>query len=489
MRMAAALTLILFAQFPGPSEALAAAITHSVQQPEEARPFYRYIWIDYAPEDYDERHVAAVLSYAINAAASHTGIIIQPRAYGRLVAIYLPNYAHHSKLSPDGSGRTQLQALIDTWDSLAIDEPYLHTPPELSGIRASVLAPGIDPQHAQLASELSGNPSLVYMSSWFVARLLDDDYYRFMQFGQTQADVYRSIGVDEQRSQELDGDQRIALFRSGVAGDKPRRVDRLQGVAGRFGTGAVWQTWDLFDESIREQQHPLHNLLRFQPDGGEAIFERPNGLHGFILYDANRQLVKEAPPNLVSDHMIPPPHTRRLRPAISCIRCHGARDGLQDANNDVRTLLDAGVDIVADLDGLDQHDTLLRIAGLYSGDFTRRIELGRDDYERAVRMATQMPGHPEGLSVRETSQLVSAIYAYVRYEPVDAWRALVTLGRDPGDNPRATLSEAVPATTPESVVLAALKAGLSVRVADWEQAFGSVYWRMKGQETDHALSP
>lgn len=486
MRMAAALTIILLAQLPGPSEALSAAITHSVQQPEEARPFYRYVWIDHAPEGYDERHVAAILSYGINAAASQTGLIVQPRAYGRLVAVYLPNYASHSKLSSDGSGRTQLQALIDTWDSLAIDEPYLHTPPELSGVRAAVLAPGIDPQHAQLASELSASPSLVYMSSWFLARLLDDDYYRFMQFGKTQQDVYRSIGVDERKSQELDGDQRIALFRSGVAGEKPRRVDRLQGLAGRHGTGAVWQTWDLFDESIREQQHPLYNLLRFQPDGGEAIFERPNGLHGFILYDADRQLVTEAPPNLVSDHQIPPPHTRRLRPAISCIRCHGPRDGLQDANNDVRTLLDAGVDIVADLDGLDQHETLLRIAGLYSGDFSRRIELGRDDYERAVRLATQMPHQPQGVGVREASEIISAVYSYARYEPVDARRACVTLGVDPSDDPRAALAAAVPPLTPENIVVASLKAGLSVRVPDWEQAFGSVYWRMKSSQLEQS---
>lgn len=484
-----------------PREAVGWAIAHQATQPAERQPLYRYVWIpeylalpaephpdgDGLPKQSkrSELHVAAVLSYAINEVASQSGVIVHPEriANGWMLAVYLPHYASATELSPSGNGKTQLQTLVDVWDGLAVDDPYFHETSENSGGEVAVLAQHIDQDRAAVLAAMQKSPALVYRADWLIEQLTHLKYYEFAQFAKTQPEVYKAIGVNEQLAQEVEGDQRAAIFVSGVTG-KPRRVDRLQGASGRFGTGAVWQTWDVVDEAVRVDQHPLYNLLAFSPGGGEAIFEKSNGLHGYIIYDAQRRLVREAAPELVADHTIPGPPdgpgSRRLVPAISCIRCHAPGDGLQPVANDVATLLDNGTDIFAEIDATDQQDALLRLAGLYAGDFGRRIQLGRDDYDLAVRRATQIsPMLSAGLGASQAGTILSDLYAGYVYRRVDAAQACRELGYEPEGDPVQTLSAILPRSTPENVVIASLRAGIPVRRRDWEQVYAAAMARVQ----------
>ncbi len=500
---------------PTPSDAVGWAVAHQALLDETQRPLYRYVWIPpwmpYTQDDktYTEKHIAATLSYAINEAASQTGLIIQPEviANGWMIAVYLPSYASSSKSSLANDKNTQLQQLVNTWDSIAINEPYFHSTKENSNVKQAVLAQHLRQDTSLLLYNINLSPALIYRADHFLEQLLGVKYYEFMQFGNLgtgpnsgkvvrqsadksllvdQRNVYELIGVNEALSQKVDGDQRIALFTSGVTG-KPRRVDRLQGASGRFGTGAVWQTWDVADESVDTTKHPLYNLLDFKSDGGEAIFEKSNGLHGYILYDGtDRNLVTEAPANLVSDSTIPAPPdgpgTRRLLPGISCIRCHGSAEGLQTITNDVTTLLKSGTDIVDDLSNLStpSTDTVNRLAGLYSGDFGKRIMLGRQDYTEAVRRATSMPGLLQGMDVTETSKVVSKLYNDYSYKRVTTEQACRELGFEPGAQPQVTFNKILPpqpdATNGlffENAIIASLRAGIPVRRKDWEQVYSA----------------
>ena len=457
-----------------PNDAVGWAIAHQLSIPPENRPYYRYVLLaDYMlPPDaeYTEQHLAAALSYAINEAASQSGLIIVPQsiANGWMLACYLPNYASATKLSHDGSERTQLQALIDTWDGLAVDDPFFHTPSEQSGVTVPAIAEHIDPNRIQALAELNASPSLVVRGDDLLVRLYDTHYLQFSQSPKTKPQLIASLGGNEEASKALDADQRTALFDSGITG-KPRRIDRLQGLGGRWGTGLIVQTWDLLDESVSPLQHPLYNLIATRPDGGELIAEKPNGLHQYALFDFPAQtLLREAPPELASDHTIPPPPlgpgTSRLVAGISCVRCHNQVDGWHGAGNDIQRLLAAGVDIVDDLLGRDQAESVERIAGLYAGDFMSRLQLGRIHYEEAVRRATIQPGLPAGLSVEETGKAVSAIYARYWWERVTGDRALAEASR-PGES----FDEVFPRGS--NVVIEALRAGIAVRRADWNQVY------------------
>lgn len=509
-----ALASISFAQepikpVPTTSDAMGWAIAHQLSIPESQRGGYRYLWIppwmtfeSINGEKYDERHVAAAISYAINESASQTGLVIKPEviANGWMVAVYLPNYASTTKKSLPRNTISQLQMLTDTWDSIATDEPYFHVTDENSGVRVPVVAPHIKTELASLLNQLNASPALVYRADHFLERMLGDRYYEFKQIGipdgttvvrfdgdkkmlVDRRNVLEIVGASEELARKIDGDQRIALFTSNVTG-KPRIVERIQGASGRFGTGAVWMTHDMADESVDVTKHPLYNLLTIESDGGELIAETSNGLHIYALYDSKGNLVTEAPANLVSDHTIPPPPdgpgTRRLIPAISCIRCHGAGEGLQTAGNDVQKLLANGTDIIDDLSNTigTSTDNVNRIAGLYAGDFGRRIGLGRDDYTAAVRRATAMPAIPEGMGVAETATVISQLFRDYSYDRVTAEQACWELGFEPGIDAKQTLRRVLaPENTGgiafQNVVIAALFAGQPVRRKDWEQVYGA----------------
>jgi hypothetical protein len=481
-----------------PSDAVGWALTHQITLDEISRPFYRYVWIptwaipQHSIYKWDERHVAATVSYIINEVISQEGIILQPEviANGFMVAIDLRRYAPKTH---------QLQRLVDVWDGGGIDEPFFHITKEnltqIPGTRdevrvdrdalVAVYSPHIQAQHAVILAQMNLSPMSVIRLDWFVERVLDLKYYEFRQYVKqngilfNQFEVYKTIGLDEKLVRSVDGDQRAGILISGVT-VKSRRVDRLQSPLGRFGTGAVWQTWDIFNESVKTKNNPFYNLLVFNPDAGEAIFELPNGLHGYILYTTKntRALQRVVPSNVARDSTIPAPHTDELKVAIGCIRCHGENRGLHPINNDVKTLFSRGSDLTFDLSGLglSQEEVVNELAGLYVGEFSDRLALGRVHYQKAVRRATKMPGKNAGMDIAETSSLVSVLYHNYLYEFVDARQACRELGYEPGKDSISALSLVLneqQGGVSRNPVIGALLAGLEVRRADWNQVYSA----------------
>ncbi len=98
--------------------------------------------------------------------------------------------------------------------------------------------------------------------------------------------------------------------------------------------GAYWKSYD-FAGSVGTQNILTHPL-NFTHDGGEAIFNLPNGLQGYYLANASGFRLDEAPINIVSNPAASDPTVRN---GISCIGCH--TEGMKTFKDQVRAAIES----------------------------------------------------------------------------------------------------------------------------------------------------
>lgn len=442
-----------------PAAALHLAAADMATLPVEVRATQIYLDIASAPVD------QAAITFALNVAVSRSNVLYSPVpvAGGRLLRYDL------AQLCTDPG---DLANALAEHVRLALQDPYFRVRlVEGKHVRA-ILAPHIPRGTAETWHSVAAGALAPFRADWWLTRVLSSvdggSYYRLRGIvSLTQEEYLRSRGASEAQVVALESDERAALLRSGVTG-KPRRIDVFRGAGVRpsAGTGLVAITHDIFDADVAAAQDPIRNLLKFTDRAREIIVELPNGMHEFTLWDGAGKLVAEAPPNVAADHMIPPPYTRRLEPAIGCIRCHGADGGWKPFANDVQAIL-GQADVLAEISEVNQLDTLRRLAGLYAGDLTLPLRLGRDSYADAVFRLT-------GQSVERVSAAVSDIWQSYRYDLVTPHVAAAELGGDPQ---AVTFSDLVGQQTPENPYIAALAAGLSITRDRWEIVFADAAQR------------
>lgn len=281
----------------------------------------------------------------------------------------------------------------------------------------------------------------------------------------------------------LRSDQRVAVFKSGITA-KPRFVEILPTLVSLNSQAIVALTGDNFDEDIDIDRHPLMNLLKPKVRAREVIFVKANGLHGFALFNEQGKLQREVPFNVANDTTIPNPHTKRLEPGISCIRCHAQDRGWRTLTNDVPKLLRPHLDIFGDNAAKRRpaDDTINRLVGLYSGNVEQSLlPRARDDYATAVLRATGP--WKKSLDQLDTVELASARLEQIvndyKYRPVNAARALLEMGYEfkPGSE-LEVLRELLPPVNvvidgiiPEDPRIGALKAGLAINRSDWDLVY------------------
>ena len=96
--------------------------------------------------------------------------------------------------------------------------------------------------------------------------------------------------------------------------------------------GAYWKSYD-FAGSVGSQNIFTHPLS-FTHDGGEVIFNLPNGLQAYYLADAGGRRLDEAPIKIVSNPAASDPTVRN---GLSCIGCH--TEGMKDFQDTVRGVI------------------------------------------------------------------------------------------------------------------------------------------------------
>ena len=100
--------------------------------------------------------------------------------------------------------------------------------------------------------------------------------------------------------------------------------------------GAYWKSYDFAGSA--ESQNIFTHPLDFIHDGGEIIFNLPNGLQAYYLVDANGGRLDVAPTEIVSNPAVSDPAVRN---GLSCIGCH--TEGLKTFEDEVRAVVDQAV--------------------------------------------------------------------------------------------------------------------------------------------------
>ena len=97
--------------------------------------------------------------------------------------------------------------------------------------------------------------------------------------------------------------------------------------------GAYWKSYD-FAGNVGTQNIFMHPL-NFTHDGGEIIFNLPNGLQAYYLSTATGERLDEAPINIVSNAGARDPVVRN---GLSCMGCH--TEGMKTFEDQVRSVIE-----------------------------------------------------------------------------------------------------------------------------------------------------
>lgn len=417
-----------FGTYPTPRDWSGWAIADLINIPESRRPFIRYLAI---PGWGNERWWPAA-NFTLNTVVSHSRVIRNavPIANGWMLRVDL------SELSPNSSeGKSQLAKTIEVWDGLAAKDPYLHIPDVNLKDKIAVVSPVVPPDQAELLATITLSPGAVYRLDWFMAKALqtlnDGQYYEFRQVefapekGNARDNWLTKRKVFVGTSEDGGGSLRAAMERSEVTA-KPRRVDMMNTLARVNGLASI--TRDLIDETPRDRNipnaHPFLSLLEIADDGAEIIVSAPNGLHDYLLANGKGEILREAPPQLVHDTTIPSPHTKRLQPGISCIACHciDNEDGWRTVRNEVKLMVDSGLNVFADLGGgkFSREEVLDKLAGFYAlnpEDAEQPLPRARRDYSTAVSLcAAGVKFEADKSIVTQIGQLTTSIVHGYEYD-------------------------------------------------------------------------
>jgi serine/threonine-protein kinase len=272
--------------------------------------------------------------------------------------------------------------------------------------------------HAVLAGEMR-TPVYLLRADWFVATaVLPVPYARFMQFAANRTALDERLGIDVVANVQAAKVVRSGFRNSGVSSSN-RIIERHTQANGL----AYWISYD-FASSDAERSifaNPLGPVIAATPepktfahDGGEIIFQLPNGLLGFYLADAAGKAIDKGPLNIVSHAESPPQFSSAIVNGISCFDCHAL--GLIDKKDEVRSFVQANVE-----DFMPQQ--LSKVMQLYvkKALFTRSIDRDNDIYREAL----------EDLQIDETKpEPINLVYR-IYNRSLDRTQAAAELGIPP----------------------------------------------------------
>ena len=186
-------------------------------------------------------------------------------------------------------------------------------------------------QLGRLQGEMKSSIPSVHID-WFLANAsLPPLYHELLSLPLTDRELETRLEVDVVRN--LNNAPGIDVWRAGFnnsgVSNNNRMVERH---TSRY--GAYWKSYD-FAGSVGTQSiftHPLD----FTHDGGEVIFNLPNGLQGYYLVNATGFRLDAAPIKIVSNPAASDPTVRN---GISCFGCH--TEGMKTFEDEVRSVIES----------------------------------------------------------------------------------------------------------------------------------------------------
>ena len=166
---------------------------------------------------------------------------------------------------------------------------------------------------------------------WFLGTAsLPPLYHDILDLPETDSELEKDLDVNVARNIESAPGvhvRRAGFKESGVSNNN-RVVERH---TSRY--GAYWKSYDFAGNT--GTQDILTHPLSFTHDGGEVVFNLPNGLQAYYVSDASGNRIDEAPITIVKNLAASDPTVRN---GLSCIGCH--TEGMKTFEDEVRAVFE-----------------------------------------------------------------------------------------------------------------------------------------------------
>ncbi len=210
----------------------------------------------------------------------------------------------------------------DVWERIEQDYPYTRE------FNAETEAERVE-KLAQIRQDTESNVPFIH-ADWFLATAsLPPLYHDILRLPDTDLALEQQLGINVARNiQQSPG---IRVSRAGIVDSGVSKNNR---VVERHTSsyGAYWKSYD-FAGSVGAQNIRTHPLS-FQHDGGEIVFNLPNGLQAYYISDDKGNRIDKAPTDIVSNPAASDPAVRN---GLSCIGCH--TEGMKTFDDVMRTTI------------------------------------------------------------------------------------------------------------------------------------------------------
>lgn len=218
-------------------------------------------------------------------------------------------------------------------------------------------------------------------ADWFVDHAcLPPLYNDVLELPKTVTDLEKLLQVDVKRNVDQQHDVLRAGMRSSGVSHNNRVVERH---VSPF--GAYWKSHDFASNSSAAKKNVFADPLQFVEDGGEFIWNLPNGMQAYMIANKDGERIDAAPIAIVKDGTNPVDPT--VRTGRSCMGCHiqGMREARDQIRDSIQTMLNPGFDVDAAL-------ALYKPQGVVN----QAIKEDTDRFRNAVQASGgQLPAVPE----------------------------------------------------------------------------------------------
>lgn len=196
----------------------------------------------------------------------------------------------------------------ETWDQIVEIYPYAVQYDQDSRVF---------PVNEDLAERLrdeTGEDIPYVQADWFIDETTKAPlYYDILELPENLAQLEDDLGVDIEENIANEEVDRAGFDESGPS-DNNRVIERHELDAGQ---GALWVSYDFITSD--GDQNIKSTPIGFDEDGGEMIFNLPNGLQAYYIAEADGTRLDKAPQAVVTDSSRP---DNAVQTGISCLGCH-----------------------------------------------------------------------------------------------------------------------------------------------------------------------
>ncbi len=302
-------------QFISPSEVLNTIETHLMSLSSFDRAFARYFTMAHL---YNAGETPEILQEYSNGLSK----LINSLSWGNTVTNPQPIDSHGTIFYTDL--RHYEWDVNDGWDQIEAEYPYhiSFDAPEQTALKA---------QLTRLQGEMQADIPSIHVD-WFVAQAsLPPLYHDLLSLPLTDRELETRLEVDVLRN--LQNAPGVRVWRAGTNNSGVSNNNRvIERHTSRY--GAYWKSYD-FAGSVGTQNIFTHPLS-FTHDGGEVVFNLPNGLQGYYITNASGFRLNDAPINIVSNPAASDPTVRN---GLSCLGCH--TEGVKMFEDEVRAVIES----------------------------------------------------------------------------------------------------------------------------------------------------